>query len=284
MPSPVPVPTGIRFVEGSKEFGPKWYASDIVTPIGILDYFHLYQPDQKGRTPFSRNEYDARLLFSKTDPKFQNLVKPFQMIKSLAFADMVNVAGWKCKSPVRDGDALPRAARPGHPEPRKLPDYYKGMYYITCRAPAAEAAVGNQKARNGRPPKMVGRDGKPPKDIPESEGLALFYRGARVRFMITAHNYTMKADDPGEPDKDGITFKLDLVQWVGHGTPLGGANVNALDELPGEDGEDMGGPDPLDNPAGTQVGAGPAGRSTAYDSAQAARRSIGTPVEVDPMG
>ena len=268
MASPVALPAGVRYVEPSKEFGPRWYMSDIVTPIGILDFHHLYHPDVKGRTPFSRDEYDARLLWPKPDPKFANLQNAFRTIRGLAFADMLDAAGnpkpgWKCRSPIKDGDAPPRQARAGMPQPKPLPDYYKGHWFMTNRSPGARAATATRQASNGRPPRMVDRNKK---DVPESEGAALFYRGARVRFMLTASNYTMRADDPSEPDKDGISFKLDVVQFVGHGTPLGGANVNALDELPGEDDEHMGdGPDPLEAAAAGQ----PA--RNAYEVAQRTR-------------
>ena len=120
-----------------------------------------------------------------------------------------------------------------------------------------------------------------PPPAPESEGAGLFYRGAIVRFMLTASNYTMRADEPGEPDKDGISFKLDVVQWVKHGTPLGGPNTNALDELPGEDGETMGdAPDALDSHVG---GAGADRPAPANNAWEAAKRAQAAQQVHDPM-
>lgn len=275
------MPPGVRFTPATKDFGPQWRISDVITPTGILDYHHLYQPDQKGRTKFSRDDYDARLLFPKTDPKFDLMKKAFQTIKSLAFADMLANPNWKCRSFVRDGDAVPLPARPGFAEPKKLPEYYKGNYYITVRAPGPRPASGTRGPYAGRPPKMVGRDKK---DIPEAEGAALFYRGAQVRFMLTLVNWSMVADDGSGVMRDGVTAKLDVVQWVKHGTPLGGPNVNALDELPEGEMDDGGGAaDPLDSPAGNVVTRGAGVPRNALEAAQLKQQSRNQEEELNLM-
>lgn len=197
------------------------YHNEIVTPVGYLDHPHLWKPDVKGRTQYSKDAYGATILFPKAE--LQTGLAPLRAaIVALAAKAFPGLAPGQWKHGLKDGDAPPGFGK------KPKPDYYKGKVYF------------NASHTNKTPVRLVNRDRS---DLNELQHGDLLHRGSKVRVIISLGTY---AGSDGAP---GICFYLDVVQLVAVGERWGGGNVGALDELPPDEGASLaslgGGADPL---------------------------------------
>lgn len=196
------------------------YHNDIVTPVGFLDFAHLWKPDVKGRTKYSKDAYSATLLFPKSELT-TGLAPLRAAIVALAAKAFPGLPAGHWKHFLKDGDAPPGfGAKP-------KPDYYKGMIWFNASHTAKS------------PVRLVNRDKS---DLVEAVHRDLLHRGAKVRCVVSIGTYVVDG-------KPGINAFLDVVQFVATGERWGGGNVGALDELPPDETAGVaslgGGADPL---------------------------------------
>jgi len=221
----------------SDTFKPTFH-NDIVTPVGFLDFPQLWKPDVKGRTKFSKDAYGATLLFPKSELT-TGLAPLRAAIVALAAKAFPGLQPGQWKHGLKDGDAAPGFGQ------KAKPDYYKGMVYFNASHTAKS------------PVRLVNRDKS---DLVEAVHRDLLHRGAKVRAVVSIGTYVLDG-------KPGISFYLDVVQFVAMGERWGGGNVGALDELPPDEGASLaslgGGADPLAMQATVSNGPMPAGLAAA---------------------
>lgn len=197
------------------------YHNEIVLPVGYLDHPHLWKPDVKGRTQYSKDAYGATLLFPKSELA-TGLAPLRAAIVALAAKAFPGLAAGQWKHGLKDGDAPPGFGK------KPKADYYKGKVYFNASHTAKS------------PVRLVNRDRS---DLNELAHADLLHRGAKVRAIVSLGTY------PGSDGVPGICFYLDVVQFVAMGERWGGGNVGALDELPPDEGASLaslgGGADPL---------------------------------------
>lgn len=203
----------------SDTFKPTFH-NDIVTPVGFLDFPQLWKPDIKGRTKFSKDAYGATLLFPKSELA-TGLAPLRAAIVALAAKAFPGLQPGQWKHGLKDGDAAPGFGQ------KAKPDYYKGMVYF------------NASHTPKSPVRLVNRDKS---ELTELAHRDLLHRGSKVRAVVSIGTYVLDG-------KPGISFYLDVVQFVAMGERWGGGNVGALDELPPDEGASLvglgGGADPL---------------------------------------